>query len=294
MKASDLLFHEPTPDKQPLFQNPTSLARFLREHELSDKAAHSLSAFLNQILCHEERRCPDELVRVLVQAVHIRLTDAPEQTRERWKDQLEKALRTISGRKSGRREQNLYTITDDHISALEDSGEVCTISSVPLECHPCSYASSLQEIILRKLGLGSGLSIKTPPPFRYTLYLSCTEACQEWVDQTIFWILQDAARHICPFERTDALEKLAALETIGQLRVYLLSPSLCAVPTIVLNPRNQDIQAYNIHFHTHEGTSNVHIARFDQSSLEYWRRTIFIPLEVGHIPRQRVPLHEGK
>lgn len=68
---------------------------------------------------------------------------------------------------------------------------------------------------------------------------------------------------------------------------FAVPPPVCAVPVLVINPCTEGIEGFNIYRSSRRGSS-LNVAHADDASMEYWRMSVFIPLEIGRITRESI------
>ena len=165
---------------------------------------------------------------------------------------------------------------------LRSAREVCAVTAHPIEC--TSAGDFIGEGLFSRLELGlqQGVNQPSAPDFMYTLYLPSVEEGHVWWEVAVYRLMQ---RH--RLTQQQAEERLIAAEQQERLRLFKVAPPVCAVPVLVINPRTEDIEGFNIYRSSKRGPS-LNVAHADDVSMEYWRRSVFIPLEIGHISRESI------
>lgn len=168
-------------------------------------------------------------------------------------------------------------------NTLREAREVCALAHNPIEWRP--PGSFLGAIILSKLGLGPQQDAdgQTMTGFTYTLHLPSAEEGVAWWEATLFHM----TRHNNETQQR-AEARLIASEQQQRVKLFRVAPYVCGVPTIVVNPRDHTIEGFNA-YSTPKRTSPLSVACADPISMERWKATVFVPLEIGVIPRQPIP-----
>ncbi|MDE2829663.1 MAG: hypothetical protein OXN20_06070 [Gemmatimonadota bacterium] len=307
-RAYSVLFEQAVGDDNKLFDNPTALAIKMTEWKIhsSDNSA-SLASYLNQTFSRGQRSCSSELQEQLNKAIDIRFQESKVQNSKSqsdlWKKRLACAIDADNADFGFPHPLNAIQLTYDFFERAEYAEEQFIITSYPPEFVLTEDAVTLQNILLRRLGLidFEDRPESDEPKVRYTFNFPSEEMAERW-----WWALYDAVE--VHAERNsqkgraseeDIHGELKTLNEAGRLVVQVISPELCALPIVAFDPTEGNASAYVFFYFDgirNEGgraaQDSLSMAKLDRHTYMTWREAVYRPIRRGQIEAKKIEYSE--
>ena len=303
-RAYSVLFEQAVKDDKPLFINPTDLAIWMTDWKIHSSTSRSLAAYLNQIFSRGERSCSSELKEQLNKAIDKQFQNKFQNSKPQsdlWKKRLSRAIEADNADFVFPHPLNATQLTYDLFERSEYAEEQFIITSFPPEFVLTEDAVTLQNILLRRLGLTTfeDEPKSDAPKVRYTFNFPYEEMAERW-----WWALYDAVEAHAErnfqngrtSEEDNIHKKIKTLNNAGRLVVQVIKPELCALPIIAFDPTKGNASAY-VFFYFDEirneggkaAQNSLSVAKLDRHAYMTWREAVYRPIR-----RKRDPIRPKK
>lgn len=308
-RAYSVLFEQVVGDDNKLFNNPTVLAIKMTEWKIhsSDNSA-SLASYLNQTFSRGKRSCSSELQEQLNKAIDIRFQESEVQNSKSqsdlWKKRLARAIDADNADFAFPHPLNAKQLRYDLFGRAEDAEEQFIITSFPPEFVLAEDAVTMQNILLRRLGLiAFGDEQKSDEPkVRYTFNFPSVEMAERWwsaLYDAVEVQVERKSQKVRTFEEYDICERLKTLNQEGRLVVQVISPELCALPIVAFDPTEGNASAYVFFYFDeirNEGGNaaqiSLSVAKLDRHAYMTWREAVYRPIRHGQISTKEIKYSE--
>lgn len=293
-RAYSVLFEQAVGDDKSLFINPTDLAIKMTEWKIHSGHYRSLAAYLNQIFSRGERSCSSELQEQLNKAIEEKLQESKSQI-DLWKKRLSRAIEADKAYFASPHPLDTKHLTYDLFERAEYAEEQFIITSCPPEFVLTEDAVTLQNILLRRLGLiASGDEQESnAPKVYYTFNFPSDEMAKRW-----WWALYDAveANRKRNSQEIDSIHQdVSNLNEAGNLVVQVISPELCALQIVAFDPNEGNVSAYVFFYYGEIGNeggkiaqNSLSVAKLDRQAYMTWREAVYRPIRRGQIGEKKI------